>query len=298
MIIRSDCPCCKSPDIFFILKATDHTVSHEAFEIWQCRNCSLRFTQAVPDKVEIAEYYKSQDYISHSDTRKGLVNMLYHSVRKRTLLSKRRLIEKYTGLSSGSLLDIGSGTGSFLKAMHEAGWKVSGIEPDEASRKRTEELYGLKAAAPEMLFIMPPGTFDAVTMWHVLEHVHDLHEYIEQLKKIIKVNGYLFIAVPNYTSFDQNVYRAFWAAYDVPRHLYHFSPDAMISLLLEHRLKLKSIRPMYFDSFYISMLSEKYKHGKSNLLNAFRNGLISNYKALKDTEKCSSLIYIVANARP
>jgi 2-polyprenyl-3-methyl-5-hydroxy-6-metoxy-1,4-benzoquinol methylase len=127
----------------------------------------------------------------------------------------------------------------------------------------------------------------------VLEHVHDLHRYVSQLKILLKPNGRLFIAVPNYTCYDQEIYKDFWAAYDVPRHLYHFSTDAMISLLLEHKLNLKTIKPMLFDSFYVSLLSEKYKTGKSNLARAFINGLVSNYKALKDKEKCSSVIYII-----
>ena len=292
-IVRTECPVCKNKNIYFVLKAKDQTVSSEEFEIWQCNACSLRFTQAVPNKEEIGRYYKSENYISHSDTDKGLINSLYHKVRKRTLISKKKLIEKCTGISNGRLLDVGCGTGSFLNTMKQAGWSVTGLEPDDAARTKGKQLYDLDIQPAEMLFKEMPATFDAITLWHVLEHVHDLHEYVIQLKILLKSDGRLFIAVPNYTCYDQEIYKAFWAAYDVPRHLYHFSPDAMIGLLPEHQLKLKAIKPMLFDSFYVSLLSEKYETGKVNLVKAFVNGLVSNYKALKDKEKCSSVIYII-----
>ncbi|MEP6594527.1 MAG: class I SAM-dependent methyltransferase [Ginsengibacter sp.] len=290
-IIRSDCPVCNSENINFAIKAIDHTVSQEEYEIWQCNICSLRFTEAIPDKNEIGDYYKSENYISHSNIDKGLINSLYHKVRKRTLISKKKLIEKHTGTVNGRILDVGCGTGAFLHTMQAAGWQVKGLEPEEAAREKAKRLYGLDVQGSEMLFRLQTEEFDAITLWHVLEHVHDLHSYVNQLKKLLKPNGRLFIAMPNYTCYDQSIYKAYWAAYDVPRHLYHFSPDAMISLLLKHELKLNSLNPMFFDSFYVSMLSEKYKTGKNNLLKAFFIGCVSNYKALMNKKKCSSVIY-------
>ena len=292
-IVRSDCPVCKSEDVVFVIKTIDHTVTHEEFEIWQCNKCTLRFTQATPEEEEIAVYYKSEDYISHSDTDKGFINSLYHKVRKRTLISKRKLIEKHTGVVKGRILDIGCGTGAFLCTMETAGWQISGVEPEKDAREKAKQLYNLNVHDSELLFDFEAETFDVVTMWHVLEHVQDLHEYINQTKKLLTPNGSLFVAVPNYTCYDQSVYKSYWAGYDVPRHLYHFSPDAMTSLLVKHELRLKSLKPMLFDSFYISMLSEKYKTGKNNLVKAFYVGLVSNFIALKNKRKCSSVIYVI-----
>lgn len=292
-ITYSECPCCNGTGIEKVFSAKDHTVSFEEFEIWQCNNCTLRFTQHIPGSSEIIKYYRSENYISHSDTRKGLVNSLYHSVRRRTLLSKKNLIEEHTNLSSGKILDVGAGTGAFLQTMKEAKWNVTGLEPDELARENAKKLYNLDLQASEQLFALSAETFDAITLWHVLEHVHELHDYISQLKKLLKPNGYLFIAVPNYTSYDAKFYQRFWAAYDVPRHLYHFSPTAITQLLLHHGLQLKNIKPMWYDSFYVSMLSEKYKRGKDNFLAACWIGFVSNCKALFDKERCSSLIYIV-----
>lgn len=294
-IVYPACPCCNSKDVSFALSAKDHTVSYEIFDIWHCNACTARFTQAIPQKNEIDKYYKSENYISHSDTKKGFVNNLYHYVRKRTLTSKRKLIEGYTTISSGNILDIGAGTGAFLNAMDSSGWKVTGLEPDETARENARALYGLALQQTEALFNLPSQSFDAITMWHVLEHVHDLHEYMAQLKKLLKSNGCLFIAVPNYTSYDAQMYKQFWAAYDVPRHLYHFSPTAITQLVLKHGLQLKEIKPMWYDSFYVSMLSEKYKTGKNNYLSAVWNGWVSNWKALFDNERCSSLIYIITH---
>ena len=291
-IVYTACPVCNDTNINFSLTATDHTVSHKTFEIWYCRKCSLQFTQNIPSKDEIGPYYQSENYISHSDTTKGLINRIYHRVRKSTLVSKRKLIEKITGSDHGNILDIGAGTGAFLNTMHKAGWQVAGLEPDATARFRAKQTYGLSLQTTSHFFQLPAESFNAITMWHVLEHVHDLHDYIKQLKKLLKPNGCIFIAVPNYTCYDAKVYKEFWAAYDVPRHLYHFSPGSMKTLLQQHGLKIKSIKAMWYDSFYVSMLSENYR-GHGSLVQAFLTGFISDCKALLNREKASSLIYII-----
>lgn len=292
-IAYNSCPCCGKSAISYALSAKDHTVSKQEFEIWHCADCTARFTQNAPDKQEIGKYYQSEDYISHTDTKKGFINSLYHRVRNLTLASKQKLINKSTKLQKGRLLDIGAGTAAFLHKMKQSGWDVEGLEPDSLARENAKQLYGLDLKTSEQLFELPAQSFDAITMWHVLEHVHDLHEYVDQLKLLLKPEGRIFIAVPNYTSFDAGYYKHFWAAYDVPRHLYHFSPTSITQLLLRHGLQLKGIKAMWFDSFYVSMLSEKYKRGKQDLVAAVWNGSISNWKAVWNTEKCSSIIYIV-----
>jgi 2-polyprenyl-3-methyl-5-hydroxy-6-metoxy-1,4-benzoquinol methylase len=287
------CPSCHSSDINLALKATDYTVSRKNFEIWQCGNCQLRFTQDVPDAASIGHYYRSDDYISHTNTKKGLVNNLYHLVRKQTLSDKRRLILSTTRVKQGKLLDIGAGTGAFAGHMQEHGWAVTGLEPDETARKLASDVNHIELQPVENLYSLPADSYDAITLWHVLEHVHDLHPYLQQLAKLIKRGGRIFIAVPNYTSHDAAVYQGAWAAYDVPRHLYHFSPAAMESLLVQHNLQLQVSQPMWYDSIYISMLSEKYKTGSSHPLKAVCTGMASNFKAFVDKSRCSSLIYVI-----
>ena len=293
MVTYTSCPVCKSTQIQPQLSAKDYTVSGEIFSIVACNNCTHLFTQNVAQQNEIGKYYASENYISHSDTQIGLVNKLYHSIRKRTLQSKQRLIERETEKSNGNILDIGCGTGAFLNTMKTGGWKITGLEPDETARVKAKTFYGIEPQPSINIFNLSENSYDAITMWHVLEHVHQLHEYIEQLKNVLTKQGKIFIAVPNYTSYDAQHYGQFWAAYDVPRHLYHFSPASMKKLVEQHGLTIKKIKPMWFDSFYVSMLSEQYKNGKGNLIKAFMVGLISNIKALFNPDKCSSLIYII-----
>jgi 2-polyprenyl-3-methyl-5-hydroxy-6-metoxy-1,4-benzoquinol methylase len=292
MILYDACPCCGQKNIAFALSAEDFTVSHERFEIWECRDCSFRFTQNIPGINEINPYYESENYISHTDTKEGVINRLYHKVRIRTLNQKQRLVRKAVGKSEGNILDVGCGTGSFLYVMKQSGWKVTGLEPNETGRRKAKELFNLQLEPPEKLDSLQPESFDAITMWHVLEHVHHLHEYITKFKELLKPGGKLFIAVPNYTCYDAKVYKEFWAAYDVPRHLYHFSPASMHKLFLIHDMQIDSIKPMWYDSFYVSMLSEEYKAGKLNILKAIIVGGISNLNAMFNAGKCSSVIFI------
>lgn len=292
----TQCPCCHSPQIRFVLEAKDHTVSRESFPVWECTACSLRFTQDVPDAASIGPYYQSEDYISHSNTSKGLVNRLYQLVRKRTLRSKRKRVQRETGIRQGTLLDVGSGTGAFLREMKEHGWDCTGLEPDAGARKVAKDLFGVELQGSTALFTLPEGHFQAITLWHVLEHVHDLHAYLDQLRKLLAPGGRIFIAVPNYTAGDARVYGAHWAAYDVPRHLYHFTPDAIRQLASQHGMELLRMKPMWYDSFYISLLSSKYKYGQTRLFSAFVNGLRSNLGAWGNTRRCSSVIYVLGGA--
>lgn len=294
MIHYTHCPICASDAVASQLNVKDYTVSQKEFAVWHCKNCTARFTQDIPEQNAIGVYYQSDNYISHSDTKKGIVNSLYHMVRRKTLQSKLNLVKNEVGMSKGEILDIGCGTGAFLNTMKTAGWGSTGLEPDETARAKAKELYQLEPQSPEKLFELQPGTYHAITMWHVLEHVHELHAYIKQLQHLLTPKGKIFIAVPNYTSKDAAVYQEYWAAYDVPRHLYHFSPQSIAQLIAPYNLKLTAIKPMWYDSFYVSMLSEKYKNGKGNLLKAFWNGLLSNIKTMGDTSKCSSVIYIIA----
>jgi 2-polyprenyl-3-methyl-5-hydroxy-6-metoxy-1,4-benzoquinol methylase len=291
MIVYNQCPVCDSSNMVEALTAKDYTVSHQQFSIWHCNSCTARFTQNAPSQENIGPYYKSDTYVSHSDTKKGLINSLYHTVRKKTLAGKRKLVTNATGVSTGSILDIGCGTGAFLNEMQQSGWQITGLEPDEVARLKASELYNIQPQASNQLFNLQENSFDAITMWHVLEHVHELKAYINKIEKLLKPNGKLFIAVPNYTSYDAQKYVAHWAAYDVPRHLYHFSPKSIEFLLNNTGLQLVTIKPMWFDSFYVSMLSEHYKGG--NIISAFITGLISNLKVLSNRGKCSSVIYII-----
>lgn len=293
-IQHTNCPGCGSTELADVFRVKDQTVSAELFQVVECRNCLLRFTQDIPAPAFIGRYYKSENYISHSHSAQGIINRIYYKVRKRTLVRKRKLIQTVTGKPAGRLLDIGSGTGLFAAEMKANHWAVTGLEPDEDAR--AVALTGSKVELENMdrFYQLPAGSYDAITMWHVMEHVHDLQGYMVKLKELLAENGRLFIAVPNYTSVDALVYKENWAAYDVPRHLYHFSPTSMQQLVKLHGMKIESYKPMWYDSFYISLVSSKYKNGKTNWIGAAWTGFRSNLRTLFNNRACSSVIYIIS----
>lgn len=292
-IHRDTCPVCHESKLFPICEAKDHTVSHERFSIWECPTCKLRFTQDIPDEQSIGAYYESEDYISHSDTDQGIINRLYQQVRQFTLKQKRRKIEKITKQKTGNLLDIGCGTGDFAATMQASGWKVLGLEPDEKARLIAKEKNQIDVGEPDHLFQLEENRFDVVTMWHVLEHVHRLHEYIDQIRTILKPDGVLLIAVPNYQSSDAAHYGETWAAYDVPRHLYHFSPETMRRLASDHMFHVEHYGRMPFDSFYVSLLSEKYRGNRVGLISGGWEGFKSYAASLANPQRGSSVLYII-----
>ncbi|WP_300357873.1 class I SAM-dependent methyltransferase [Fluviicola sp.] len=282
---QSACPACGAESFSTYLTVKDHFLSKEDFKLELCNSCNLLFTNPRPTPDRIGEYYKSEDYVSHSSTKKGLVNKVYNWVRSYTLKKKMSLLKELT--PGRKLLDIGAGTGHFLAKAKESGYVVLGLEPDEDARKVALAENRIELKDLSLLHSLEE-TFDVVSMWHVLEHVYDLRVDLEKIVSLVNQDGVLIIAVPNYTSFDAQYYKEYWAAYDVPRHLYHFSPKSIIPLVESKGLRFEKMLPMKFDSYYVSMLSEKYKGG--SMLKAMRIGFLSNQKAREGLS--SSQIYI------
>jgi 2-polyprenyl-3-methyl-5-hydroxy-6-metoxy-1,4-benzoquinol methylase len=271
------------------LKVKDHSVSGETFELLYNPDYDMLITHPQPSLDNLPRYYESPDYISHTDGKRSFFEKLYHFIKKIALSNKLKLINAHS--NQGALLDIGAGTGEFLSVAKNNGWNVTGIEPSPKAKAIAE--YKGVSFVPNLDSI-PSQSFDVITMWHVLEHVPDLDHQINELKRIVKPNGTIIIAVPNFNSFDAKHYGKFWAAFDVPIHFWHFSKTAIQKLFKEKNLNLIEVLPMKFDSFYVSLLSEKYKSGKLNFIKAFFIGLKSNWKAKRNLEY-SSHIYIFKN---
>ena len=289
------CPVCESTNINKFIDSNDFSTSHENYTIFKCNHCDFAFTQDVPDEDSIGNYYKSEEYVSHSDTKKGLFFKLYHIVRNHMLKSKQHTVEKIAGIKNGKILDIGTGTGYFLNQMKNAGWDVSGIEQDHDAREFGKSHFGLNVFDKNKLFDFDENSFDVITMWHVLEHIHRYDEYLKQIKKILKPNGKLIIAVPNYTSTDARHYKKYWAAYDLPIHLWHFSPKSIKLLLDKYNFNLLKKKGMPFDSFYVSILSEKYKKASLGLIKGMFFGGLSLISAWGNINNYSSIIYMFEN---
>ncbi len=281
------------------LSCKDHLVSGEQFDLLLDDNLDLLMTSPKPAFEDLGKYYESDAYISHTDAKISIVDKVYQLVKNYSLKQKLKLINSFNN-ENKNLLDIGAGTGDFLKVCEDNGWEVTGIEPNTKAREMAvskianaslfESVEDLKKE--ENVFL----GYDVITLWHVLEHVPNLDETIFNLKKLLKPEGTLVVAVPNFKSYDAVYYKAFWAAYDVPRHLWHFSQTAIRRLFFFQSMEVQETLPMKFDAFYVSMLSEKNRHKKNRFLNAFWIGLRSNLKA-KRSKEYSSLIYVIRNTK-
>jgi 2-polyprenyl-3-methyl-5-hydroxy-6-metoxy-1,4-benzoquinol methylase len=270
------------------LSVIDYSVSKETFELYQDETLDMLITSPQPSLGNLGKYYESEDYISHTDNKRSLFEKMYHFIKNIALKNKLNLINSLQP-QKGRILDIGAGTGDFLSVAKNDGWETIGVEPSERAKSIAKN-KGVSFV--EQTSELENNSFDLISMWHVLEHVPDLDAQIKELKRLLKPSGTLIIAVPNFKSFDAKHYGKFWAAYDVPIHFWHFSKTAIKLLFEKEEMKLEKILPMKFDSFYVSLLSEKYKSGKMNFIKAFLIGLQSNIKA-KENFEYSSHIYII-----
>lgn len=272
------------------LKVKDHSVSQETFDLYYDKILDMLVTHPQPSFENLGKYYESLNYISHTDGNSSLFEKLYQAVKNIALKNKLNLIN---GLSpkKGNILDIGAGVGDFLAFVKQNGWQTMGVEP---SPKAKEIAIKKGVDFANETSDLQNQSFDIITMWHVLEHVPNLENQILELKRLLKPNGTLIVAVPNFKSFDAKHYKEFWAAFDVPIHFWHFSKTAIKLLFEKENIKLEKVLPMKFDAFYVALLSEKYKTGKMNYFKAFFIGLKSNWKARK-TSEYSSHIYVLKN---
>lgn len=280
-----------------VVTCTDFYASGERFDIVSCQDCGFTFTQDAPVEAEIGRYYETPDYISHSDTKKGVMNLVYHQVRKYMLGRKARLVVKEAHRKKGCLLDIGTGTGYFAAAMEQRGWKVEAVEKNAGARRFAKEHFGLEVKDEQALQGFAPGQFDVITLWHVMEHLERLDETWDRLRVLLSDRGVLVVAVPNCSSYDARKYGEYWAAYDVPRHLWHFTPATIQQFASKHGFVMAARHPMPFDAFYVSMLSEKYRGSAFPFVKGLCAGTMAWFGALGKKERSSSMIYVFRKKR-
>ena len=285
----NSCPICTT-EMKFKFVTKDYLVTGESFDIVECEACSIRTTTPFPDKKIIGNYYSSDDYISHDDKVSGIFDSIYGLVRTYQLNKKKKLIGKYFNKSNGKILDIGCGAGDFLQYMKENQWNINGVDTSIKATKIAKKKLNIKVMDPKD-WINNKEKYDVITCWHSLEHVHEPWVYLDKIKKSLTLDGFLIVALPNYQSTDAKIYKEFWAAYDTPRHLYHFTIKSMNKTIKPHGLNIESIYRMNFDPFYVSMLSAKHmgKSFMSGLINGFKSWILSIFSK----DKCSSLIFII-----
>lgn len=288
-----NCPLCGSVNPSLYIQTNDFFLSAEPFSLFRCTLCGFVFTQDHPDEETIGRYYASEDYLSHNDSAKSFFSVLYRFSRNIMLGKKRRIVEEATGLKNGNLLDTGSGTGHFLSEMKRAGWDVKGIEINEKAKQYSTSAFGVDVIDPGLMSNLPAGSFDCITMWHVLEHFQDPYRYASEISRLLKPDGICITALPNRGSYDAAYYKKFWAAYDVPRHLWHFTPATFRVFAEKTGFNLIGIRNLPLDVFYISTLSEKYKGAKFHFITGITIGLWFAILSLFNKERCSSMIYFI-----
>lgn len=297
VINHDKCPLCGSNAIRKRFTCTDHFATGETFDVYECTDCHFAFTQNVPDEKEIGRYYESPTYISHSNTNKGITNRLYHIVRKIMLKNKTGLVKRLTLLKNGKILDYGAGTGHFARAMKKRGWEVTAIEKSDKARELSKREFDFEMLPTESLSDIKDREFDVVTMWHVMEHIQDLDNMWDELYRILDDTGIAIIAVPNSKSYDAQRYGEHWAAYDVPRHLWHFTPNTIMRWGEKHNFLLERQFTMPFDGFYISALSESNKGSRLHTIKGFWNGFKGWLAQAKRRGASSSIIYVFRKRR-
>ena len=297
IISYDKCPLCKSNAIKKRFTCIDKFATGEEFDIYECDNCGLAFTQNIPDEKEIGRYYESPSYISHSNTNKGFVNTVYHLVRMIMLRNKARLVERLTILKNGNILDYGAGTGYFARTMANRGWNVIAIEKSEKARELALKEFGFKMQDTDALADIKDKELDVVTMWHVMEHIQDPDKMWNELHRILDDTGIAIVAVPNSISYDAQRYKEHWAAYDVPRHLWHFTPSSIMHWGEKHGFLPEKQLTMPFDGFYISMLSEQNRGSRLHTIRGFWNGFKGWIAQSKRRSASSSIIYVFRKKR-
>ena len=282
------CSWCGTPSENQYLHLKDYFLSQEEFDIFECKNCGLLFTVPRPDPTVIGKYYQSDEYYSHQRNTKGFIPRLYEWVKSFNLRNKVNMA--IGDLPQGKLLDIGCGVGDFLCQVKNQNWEVMGIEPSEDAKNIAESRLGFRPIAPTESPALENSSFDVITLWHVLEHVDDLHFQTSEIVRLLKPGGRLIIALPNFQSFDCQYFKDKWAAWDVPRHLNHFSSDTLQKMVVSLGFKPIDTKKLIWDAFYISYLSERYANRSFSLMRGAWVGLRSNMKARR-SGMYSSLVY-------
>lgn len=286
----ANCLVCGNSQFSPAMEVADFSNTGEKFDLLDCQNCGFRFTSNPPDEAECGRYYQNENYISHSNTRKGIIAKLYHTVRDIMLYRKYKLLTRYS--NKKTLLDVGSGTGHFLNYLQRKGFNVKGVEMSDNARNFSIQNFSLdvKKTIDE---IDSNSDYNFITLWHVLEHLYNPDRYMQIFRNLLSIDGTLIIALPNYSCYDSEKYKNHWAGYDVPRHLWHFKPKTFHDFAVKNGFKIISKHMMPFDPFYNALLSEKYKNSNLGILKGFLTGAVAYIKGVTSIDKASSIIYVL-----
>lgn len=287
------CLVCGNNHLTKELSCKDYVATGDHFDLYRCSHCSFLFTNPRPTVDEIGPYYQSDRYVSHAGNKTNLPLMykVYDVVRDYSIKQKIKLIKSYH--TRGNLMDLGCGLGYFLDGVvKDNTFNSTGVDISQEAIDYVKNKFGYSVLNETSLDIIPDLRFDIITQWHVLEHVHNLNERMQQLQRILTKDGTMFIAVPNSNSWDAKYYKEYWDGYDVPRHLYHFNQQSFSQLMEKHGFTVVDTKPMIFDAPYISMRSEVHKKNSLSFVRGAISGAFSTINALSKNEY-SSLLFVV-----
>ena len=260
----------------------DYLVTGESFKVYLDQNNIIGKTHPIPQKEEMDKYYESEEYYPHSLNKKSLLAFLYTITRKHMHLKRLTWIRGYIKKNT-SILDYGCGSGDFVKYLRSKSIDAYGYEPNynfcEHDFLTNQEGWKNKK-------------YEVIVLWHVLEHIHNPFDLIQSLKKRLNKKGKILIAIPNFKSFDSKYYGKYWAGYDTPRHLWHFSRKGLGLMAKENNFKVLKVKSLHLDSIYVSCLSEKYKRSPFPLLIGIVIGCISILKSFF-TKESSSFLFVL-----
>lgn len=292
------CLACGAADSSELYHAKDHLVSGKEFLIRKCNACGMGRTVDPPSENDAGAYYVSDEYISHTDRKQSISDYLYHLARSFMLGRKQRLVTSATGKSAGVLIDIGSGTGYFPAFMKKKGWQTTGVEISESAMRYSADRFGLNAVSPAEVRDLPSATADCITLWHVLEHLYRPDEWISEVSRMLKDDGKCILALPNFSSADAEWFGNSWAALDVPRHLWHFTPGSVQLFAERNGFSCERVLPLPLDLFYISILSYRNRGISPALIRGMITGVFLAVRSGFRKEKSSSLVYVLAKKLP
>ena len=286
------CPLCGASEQIPYANCTDFTVSKESFTLMRCQSCGVVYTLDPPSEEQMCRYDKLNLKLKLGDSPTGLTSRLYYHVRSRMLRKKARIVESQAYRTSGSLLNYGAKTGFFSHKMERRGWKVTSVEKYHEERLFSLEMFHHRMIDVPDMALLQAGTFDVITMWHVFEHSHHPNELLDRFYELLRPGGILVMACPNIRSTDAMHYGPYWAAYDVPRHLWHFNPNSITGLAYRHGFTLMHHEKMPYDRFYISILSERHLRHRMAFLRGMLQGLRSWRISITKRGRSSSLVYV------
>lgn len=231
------CPSCGGESAEPVLSAADpsNSLALPHFDVVCCTNCRLHYTNPRPSTGSIGRYYGA-DYRPHTGKAK-----VHRPLRGWYPLDWLRTPPP--GDRRPRLLDFGCGAGHFLAGMDRQGWEAVGIDASESAVQAVRETVGLPAFAGSLPHDeLEPATFDLVTLWHSLEHVHDPASILREARRLLVESGRLIVAVPNFAGWPRRWFGPNWYGLDLPRHLTHFTPETLRNMLEQARFRVLGMR--------------------------------------------------------